>query len=298
MAAPLVPALQLHTEIDRELTALYERALPWVVRVNRGRGNGAGTIWRSDGLVVTNAHVVESSPTVRIVLSDDRQFEGRVMARDTAADLALVEIDATDLPAPAIGDSTRIKPGQLVFAIGHPHGQVNLLTAGIVVSACRSTVSGETLASDLVRIDARIAPGSSGGPVIGVDGCLLGISTRVAGHLSMAIPSATVERFAAGLVPGYARVYLGMNGVIATLPRGPQSAGFVVTEIVSETPAARAGLLLGDVILSIAGTPIVDQESIPAAMLRVHEGEDVELELTRGGQPHSLRIVPAERMQP
>jgi S1-C subfamily serine protease len=113
----------------------------------------------------------------------------------------------------------------------------------------------------------------------------------------MAIPSAAVERFVAGLVPGGAHAYLGVNGVIAALPGGPQAAGFVLTDVIDGTPAARAGLIIGDVILSIAGAPIVDQESIPAAMLRVQPGEEVEIGLTRGGQPRSFFVVPTERLQ-
>ena len=124
---------------------------------------------------------------------------------------------------------------------------------------------------------------------------MLGINAMVAGRLGMAIPSAAVERFVAGLVPGGAHAYLGVNGVIATLPNGPQPAGFVLTDVIDGTPAARAGLMIGDVILSIAGEPIVDQESIPAAMLRVQPGQEVEIGLTRGGRPvPSLSSRPSE----
>jgi S1-C subfamily serine protease len=114
----------------------------------------------------------------------------------------------------------------------------------------------------------------------------------------MAIPSAAVERFVAGLIPGGANAYLGVNGVIAALPNGSQAAGFVLTDVIDGTPAARAGLMIGDVILSIAGQPIVDQESIPAAMLRVQPGQEVDVGLTRGGEPRSFIVIPTERMQP
>lgn len=288
--------LTAHTAVDAELAALYERAKPAVVQVYRGNGNGAGTIWRKDGLIVTNNHVAGQSRELKIVLADGRELAGRVTARDPQKDLALVEVDATDLPAAEIGDSSRVRPGQLVITIGHPHGQVNLLTAGIVVAAGQSATDHGPHAGDLIQIDAKIAPGNSGGPLIDIDGRVLGINAMVAGRLGMAIPSATVERFVAALVPGGAHAYLGVNGVIAVLPNGPQAAGFVLTSVLDGTPAARAGLMVGDVILTIAGAPIVDQESIPAAMLRVQAGQEIEIGLTRGGEPRSFIVVPTERM--
>lgn len=297
MSAITIPLLGGHAAVDTELNTLYERLRPSVVQVYRGNGNGAGTIWRADGLIVTNNHVAGSSTTLRIVTSDDRQFDGNVVARDPERDLALVEVEATDLPAAEIGDSTRVRPGQLVITIGHPHGQRDTLTAGIVVAAGQAATENGPCSGDLIQMDAQIAPGNSGGPLIDLEGRVLGINAMVAGRLGMAIPSAAVERFVARLAPGGANAYLGVNGVIANLPHGPQPVGFVLTDVVDGTPAARAGLMIGDVILSIAGEHIVDQESIPAAMLRVQPGQEVEVGLTRGGEPRSFVVVPTERMQ-
>jgi serine protease Do len=297
MTAIIEPLLRGHAAVDADLNALYEHVRTSVVQVYRGNGNGAGTIWREDGLIVTNNHVAGRGNALQIVLGDSRRFEGQVVARDAEKDLALVEIDATDLPAPKIGDSTRVRPGQLVFTIGHPYGQVDFLTAGIICAAGQVTTEGGPRSGDLIQMDARIAPGNSGGPLVDVEGLVLGINVMVSGELSMAIPSAAVERFVAGLAPGGAHAYLGVNGVVAGLPNGPQAAGFVLTDVIDGTPAARAGLMIGDVILSIAGQPIMDQESIPAAMLRVQPGEEVEIGLTRGGQPRSFVVIPTERMQ-
>ncbi len=297
--APPVPHRRLgHTAIDAELTALYERCLPSVVQISGGNGNGAGTIWRSDGLIVTNAHVAGQRDRLRVVLDDDRSFDGAVIARDDGKDLALVEIDATDLPALEIGDSARIRPGQMVVAIGHPHGQICTLTAGIAVSAGDPGRDRKTRSSHLLQVDARIAPGSSGGPLLDVEGRVLGINTRVSGRLSMAIPSTTVERFIAGFIPGGAHAWLGAQGAIAVLPDGPQSAGFVITGVVADSPAAKAGLILGDVLLTIAGTEIVDAESIPAAMLSAYPGEPVEITMLRGGMARTVIAVPGQPHQP
>ena len=298
MTAIIQSIVRGHIEIDAELSALYDRVRPSVVQVYRGNGNGAGTIWREDGLIVTNNHVAGPSNTLQIVLSDDRRFEGQVVARDPEKDLALVEVEATDLPAAQIGDSTRVRPGQLVITVGHPFGQIDHLTAGIICAAGETNTEHGPRSGDLIQMDAKIAPGNSGGPLVDVDGRVLGINAMVAGRLGMAIPSAAVERFVAGLVPGGAHAYLGVNGVIAALPNGSQPAGFVLTDVIDGTPAARAGLMLGDLILSIAGQPIVDQESIPAAMLRVQPGQEVEIGLTRGGEPRSFIVIPTERMQP
>src|SRR5688572_26959019 len=122
MTAIIEPILRGHAAVDADLNALYEGVRPSVVQVYRGNGNGAGTIWREDGLIVTNNHVAGRGNTLQVVLGDSRRFEGQVVARDAEKDLALVEINATDLPAPRIGDSTRVRPGQLVFTIGHPYG--------------------------------------------------------------------------------------------------------------------------------------------------------------------------------
>lgn len=292
------PLLGTHVGVDTELSALYERVRPSVVQVYRGNGNGAGTIWREDGLIVTNNHVAGQSNALQIVLGDGRRFEGPVVARDPARDLALVEIDMSTLPAAQIGDSTRIRPGQLVFAVGHPYGETDVLTAGIICAAGQIASEHGPRSGDLIQMDARIAPGSSGGPLVDVDGRVLGINAMVAGRLGMAVPSATVERFVAGLASGGAQAYLGINGVIAVLPNASQATGFVLTEVLAGTPAARAGLMVGDVLLSVDGQQIVDQESIPAAMLRMQPGQDVEIGLTRGGEPRSFIVIPTERIQP
>ncbi len=110
----------------------------------------------------------------------------------------------------------------------------------------------------------------------------------------MAIPSAAVERFVSGLIPARAHAWLGLNGVIATLPHGPQPTGFVVTEVLRGSPALAAGLLIGDVLVTIGGTPIVDRESLPVAMLRARPGEPITIESIRGGRPHTLSILPSE----
>ncbi len=298
MTASAQPMLRIHAEIDAELNALYARVRPSVVQVKRGNGNGAGTIWREDGLIVTNNHVAGHHNTLEILLGDERRFEGTVVAREPEKDLALVEVDATDLPAAHIGDSSRLRPGQLVITVGHPYGQVDYLTMGVICAAGQTAAGHGPRSGDLIQMDAKIGPGSSGGPLVDVEGRVLGINAMVAGRLGMAIPSAAVERFVAGLVSSGAHAYLGVNGVIAALSNGSQPAGFVLTDVIEGTPAARAGLMIGDVILSIAGAAIVDQESIPAAMLRVEPGVDVEIGITRGGEPRSFIIVPTERMQP
>jgi serine protease Do len=298
MTAIIENLLRGHAETDAELATLYERVRPSVVQVYRGNGNGAGTIWREDGLIVTNNHVAGPSSTLHIVLSDGRRLEGQVVARDPEKDLALVEVEESGLPAAQIGDSTRVRPGQLVITVGHPYGQVDYLTAGIICAAGQTTTEQGPRSGDLIQMDAKIAPGNSGGPLVDIDGRVLGINAMVSGRLGMAIPSAAVERFVAGLVPGGAHAYLGVNGVIAALPGGSQPFGFVLTDVIDGTPADRAGLMIGDVILSIAGAAIVDQESIPAAMLRVQPGQEVEIGLTRGGEPRSFIVIPTERMQP
>ncbi len=195
---PMLDRLLRHEAIDAELAALYERICPSVTQVSGGNGNGAGTIWRSDGMIVTNDHVVGRAERLHITLPDGRNLEGGVAARDSELDLALVEIDLTDLPVPTIGDSSRLRAGQLVLSIGHPHGQMNTLTAGIVVCGRNGAHAGP-----LVQSDAHIAPGSSGGPLVDVEGRVLDQYPRLSGGFH-AISSAASKRSFPG---SYARAH-------------------------------------------------------------------------------------------
>ncbi len=279
--------------ISTAIAAVADRVRQSVPVVLGRGGNGAGVVWRPDGQIVTNAHVVRDD-RVDVLFSDGRRFTGIVAARHPDRDIAVIKIAADDLPAVEVGDSSTVRPGQFAIAIGHPVGFREAVTAGIIVAAGQAATQGGPRTGDYLQTDVTLLPGNSGGPLLDAWGRVIGINSMVSGRLSLAIPSQAVERFVDGGKSGSA-VYLGINGVVVPLRRQDHTAGFLLTEILEGTPADRAGLIVGDVVVVIGSTSVTDQESLPAALLRLAPGEAVNLSVLRGGEPRSFVVVPTER---
>jgi serine protease Do len=293
-AAMGIAAIQRSTELDGELASLVAQARQSVALVYHRRGNGAGVIWRADGHIVTNNHVAGEG-RVQIVLHDGRQFIGIVAARHPTRDIAIVKVAAEDLPAATIGDSSRVRPGQIAVAIGHPAGYRDAATLGIVVAAGQASTPDGLQTGDHLQADVAIAPGSSGGPLVDVNGHVIGINTMVAGRLALAIPSNAVDRFVEGRTAAQSTGYLGISGTIAPLRRPDAAFGVVITAVEEGSPADRAGLIVGDVVIAIGSTPVTDEESLPGAVLRMTPGEPVEIHVLRGGDPRTFTVVPTVR---
>jgi serine protease Do len=293
-AAMGIAAIQRSTELDGELASLVAQVRQSVALVYHRRGNGAGVIWRADGHIVTNNHVAGEG-RVQIVLHDGRQFIGIVAARHPTRDIAIVKVAAEDLPAATIGDSSRVRPGQIAVAIGHPAGYRDAATLGIVVAAGQASTPDGLQTGDHLQADVAIAPGSSGGPLVDVNGHVIGINTMVAGRLALAIPSNAVDRFVEGRTAAQSTGYLGISGTIAPLRRPDAAFGVVITAVEEGSPADRAGLIVGDVVIAIGSTPVTDEESLPGAVLRMTPGEPVEIHVLRGGDPRTFTVVPTVR---
>lgn len=177
-----------HTDWFSSLVDDVQRSL--VIVQSRRTGGGSGIIWESRGLILTNSHVL-GSRAPRVILADDRQFTAEVLGVDREIDLALLKIDGKNLPSARIGDSTRVRVGELVFAIGHPWGQRNAVTTGVVSHLTHADTRGSHRLVPVIRTDARLAPGNSGGPLVNAGGEVLGINTMiVGGDQGVAIPSA------------------------------------------------------------------------------------------------------------
>ena len=177
------------------MAAVIDNARRSLVQVHNGRrGNGAGTILHPDGLIVTNAHVVQGrSP--RITLADGRTMPGRLLAYDKKRDLAAVQIEATSLPVITLGNGDGLRAGQMVVALGHPWGVIGATTAGMVIAVGRP-VQGLPFDGDLIQVGCRLRPGHSGGPMVDGEGRLVGINTMIAGpEVGLAVPIHTVKRF-------------------------------------------------------------------------------------------------------
>lgn len=287
--------VQTAPRLAAALAALAEQVAPSVVSVGqRGGGNGAGVIWRADGIVVTNRHVVRED-RVDVWTRDDRHFTGIVAARHPERDLAVIKVAATDLPAVAIGDSSVVRPGQLAIAFGHPVGYRGSVTVGVVAAAGQAATAEGPRTGDWIQTDVTLLPGNSGGPLLDATGRVIGINTMVQGDLSLAVPSAAVAHFVAGERPAGATGWIGVAGQIVPLRRADHQAGFLLTEVAENAPADRAGLIVGDVVVGVGELPVTDRETLPAALVRLKPGEAVRLLVLRGGEPRVFTVVPTER---
>ena len=239
---------------------------------SNGRGAGSGVIWSSDGLVITNAHVIRGSG-VNAQLWDGREFAAAIRSRDPRRDLAELRLDASDLPAASVTDSSAIRPGELAIAIGNPLGFVGALATGTIHAVGPLHGLGSRT---WVQADVRLAPGNSGGPLADAHGRVIGINTMVAGRLALSIPSNSVSEF---LSPGPANAWLGVTVHAAQIPRpgdASKAFGLLVLEVEPESPADSASLLPGDILLGTEEKPFRTIEDLAAAL--------------QGGNPRVLRV--------
>jgi serine protease Do len=186
--------------LGTEMAALVARVRAGVARIGRGGpGLGAGVVWRADGHVLTNRHVVAGrGPSVEVRLADGRAYRARVTASDPGLDLALLKVEARDLVALPVGDSSRLRVGEIVFAVGHPWGRPWAVTAGIVSGLGPIRLTGRITLPEGIRSDVRLAPGHSGGPLVNARGDVVGVTTMIlGGDLAVAIPSHIVRRWPA-----------------------------------------------------------------------------------------------------
>ena len=265
---------------------MVERAQRSVVQVqSRGRGAGAGVIWGADGLVLTNHHVVAGGRRegrVRVILHDDRILEAEVVKRGRDLDLALVRIKGgpDDLPVAPVGDSDKLRVGELVYAIGHPWGSLGAVTAGIVSGL--GAARGPGGRAHYVESDIALAPGNSGGPLLNARGEVVGINAMIYGNLALSIPSNAASAWVAGV--GWRRPRLGVALLPADLPASLRGAdvetGLVIAAVEEDSPAERGGLLVGDVLVGVDDEPLDGFESLLEALA----GDSVRLRVMRGGK--------------
>lgn len=285
-----LPAGLISDEVSQEIVQMLERVGPSVVEVKReGRGGGAGFIWRSDGAIVTNYHVIADSNSVSVKLRDGRTLSARVLNQNPALDLALLKVEADDLPAALVDDSTKLRIGELVFAVGHPWGQKNVVTVGIVSGLGEVPMPGSGRSAQYLRSDVRVAPGNSGGPMLNAGGAVVGITAMIfGGDMAVAIPSHVAAEWVAGLPSR--RVMLGVavqpvefELLLPVSRRERRTAGLLLVGVDDDTPASRAGLKVGDVILAAAGRPVVDGETLHDVLSDNSLNRNLQLHIFRKG---------------
>lgn len=285
LAAPAVSA---------GLANLAERVSPSVVQVGQPNGgSGAGIIWRANGIIVTNRHVVRDD-RVDVWTHDGQHFTGIVAARHPDRDVAVIKVATDGLPAAEIADSSTVRPGQLAVAIGHPVGYKAAAALGVVVASGQAATPDGPRTGDWIQTDVTLMPGNSGGPLLDATGRVIGVNTMVQGDLSLAVPSMAVELFVAGESDA-GRGFIGVEGQIVPLRRSDFPVGLLLTAVAEGAPADRAGLILGDIVVRVGNVPVTDRETLPGALLRMRAGDAVVLEVLRGGEPRRFTVVPTER---
>ena len=277
----------------------------------RQQGTGSGVIVRNDGFIITNNHVVESGDEIQVTLSDKRNFTAAVIGTDPKTDLALIKIDADDLPVLAWGDSQELEVGEIVMAVGNPFGLTQTVTMGIVSAVGRANV-GIVDYEDFIQTDAAINPGNSGGALVNLKGELIGINTAIFSRsgsymgIGFAIPSNMAQAIQTSLID-HGKVVRGWLGVsIQDLTPDLKEQfdardiqGALVSEVIDESPAQQAGMQRGDIIRQFDAKIVNDThhlrslvaESVPNAPVQVHvlrEGKDHELTVTIQEMPKDM----------
>ena len=269
---------------------------------------GSGFIIKPDGYILTNAHVVAGTEEVNVRLIDKREFKAKVVGSDPRTDVALLKVDATNLPTVRIGDPSKVKVGQWVAAIGSPFGLENTITAGIV-SAKGRALPDETYVP-FIQTDAAVNPGSSGGPLFDLDGEVIGINSqiysRTGGYmgLSFAIPI-DIAMDVASQLQAQGRVTRGRIGVqiqelSADLAKSfglGETRGALVAGVERDGPADKAGFKTGDVILEFDGKAVSDSRQLPLIVAAVKPGRDADAKVWRDGKEQTLHVTVGE-LQP
>ncbi len=290
--------------------------IPNVPQERTQRGMGSGFVVSSDGLILTNAHVVDGSDEVNVTLKDGRSYEGKVMGTDPLTDVAVIKIEAEDLPAVTFADSEKLQPGEWAIAIGNPLGLDNTVTTGIVSATGRSSaqVGIADKRVSFIQTDAAINPGNSGGPLLNAQGEVIGINTAIiqnAQGLGFAIPVNTARDIAEDLIANgkVEHPYLGiqMAGITPELQQQLKSRknldigtdkGVLIVDVVPNSPANNAGLRSGDVILQVGDEAITKADEVQKAVSKVDVDSNIVLRVRRDGKPQNIKVKVGVLPQP
>jgi serine protease Do len=279
----------------------------------RPYGLGSGFIVTQDGFIVTNAHVVENAEEITVRLNDKREFKAKVVGADTRSDVAVLKVDATGLPTMKIGDTSKLRVGEWVIAIGSPFGFANSVTAGIVSAKSRDQLSGDPNldAVPFIQTDVAVNPGNSGGPLLNMRGEVIGINSQIFSRtgsfagISFAIPIDYAYNVADQIMKtGHVtrgRIGVGIQNVTRDIADSlglAKAEGAVVGNVESDSPAAKAGVEVGDVIQKIDGRPVEGSADLSRSIRAIRPGQKVMLTVWRNGKARELPVTIAEFKDP
>jgi len=274
---------------------------------DEGRAGGSGFVFAPDGLILTNSHVVDGAATIDVTLPDARRFRADLIGDDPETDLAVVKISAPDLSAATLGDSRRLRPGQLVIAVGNPFGLQHTVTAG-VVSALGRALRARTgrLMDNIIQTDAALNPGNSGGPLVVHTGEVAGVNTAMimgGQGLSFAVPINTAKLVIPALLREgrVRRSVIGLGAQDVPILRRvvryfglAVESGVMVASLVDGGPAARAGVREGDIIVGFDGQPVSGTDDLHKLLSESKIGQRVPMTVIRGTDRLVLEVTPQE----
>ena len=301
---------------DDELLDAYSRAVvsaveavgPAVVHVQAGRGGGSGVVFTPDGLILTNDHVVDGATPLKAVFAGGETLGADLVGRDPDTDLAVLRV-SSDAPLPwiTLADSRTLRVGQIAIAIGSPFGFQHSVSAGIVSALGRSLRSRSgRLMDDIIQTDAALNPGNSGGPLVSTRGDVIGINTAMipaAQGLCFAIPSNTASHVASKLIRDgrVRRSRIGVAGQSVRVPRAiarqqhlDTSSGVAVASVEPESPAAKAGLREGDVIVAYDGTAVAAVDDLQRVLTDEQVGKPAPVTILRDWQRREVMVTPVD----
>jgi serine protease Do len=293
-------------QIDVVVANPEASAMRWFRADATTRGMGSGVVFSSDGAILTNNHVIDEARAINVRLRDGRVFPARVAGRDPATDLAVLRIDAKNLPAATLADSDTARVGEWVVAIGSPFGLGHTVTTGVLSAKGRGGV-GVNAIEDYLQTDASINPGNSGGPLVNLDGQVLGVNTMIVSKgqgIGLAVPSNIARRVAAQILKNgrVERAWIGVGlqdltpQLAAEIPAAP-IGGALVNAVSASGPAEKAHLEAGDVIALIAGRQVRESQDVIRELFLHDVGEVIALDVIRGGKRYQTKVTLAARRE-
>jgi serine protease Do len=317
-----VPVSTVQPSIENAVENVVQEVSPAVVRIVSTKevldyfflqvvpqqGLGSGVIIRPDGLILTNNHVIEDASKIEVTLSDGKTYKGKVVGADPISDVALVKINATNLPYVELGDSSKLKVGQFVVAIGNPYGLDHTVTVGVVSALERNINVGNKTMHGVIQTDAAINPGNSGGPLVSLNGKVVGINTMIyqnAQGLGFAVSSNTCKKVINSILKN-GKVewpFLGVEVTTMTQEIADQLhmkyvPGVLVAKVMKGSAAEKAGIKQGDIITSIEGTPVKTSDQLIDIIRSHNVGDHIIVEVVRKGLKETLRLEVVLQAQP
>jgi len=269
------------------------------------QGLGSGVIIRSDGLILTNNHVIADATKIEVTLSNGKTYKGEILGTDPTSDLALVKINATDLPAATLGDSSKVKVGEFVIAIGNPYGLDHTVTLGVISAVERNIDTGDSTMYGVIQTDAAINPGNSGGPLVNLKGEVIGINTMIyqnAQGLGFAVSSNTAKRVIDSILKtGSVKwPYLGvkvttMTQELANAYNIKYTEGAFVADVVVGSPAYIAGIRKYDIITAVNDKAIKTSDDLISTIRNYSPNDKVNITVSRNGKIMNFEVVLGSR---